>query len=247
MGKKVFVILLVLSSFSAMSQTKVKQTAGHDALGEFAPEFAHLNDNVLFGEVWSRNDLLSLRDRSMITVTALVSQGLTDSSLLHHLQFAKKNGITRTEIAEIITHVAFYAGWPKAWAAFNLAKTVWNEESSDNDAKNEFQKEMIFPIGEPNTAFEKYFTGKSYLAKVSDEQVRVSNVTFEPGCRNNWHIHNADKGGRSNAYRRCRTRLVSTRRHAAARNPPRYGYPHSGRRKTLARGCKRQLVRPPCL
>lgn len=107
-----------------MSQTKVKQTAGHDALGEFAPEFAHLNDNVLFGEVWSRNDLLSLRDRSMITVTALVSQGLTDSSLLHHLQFAKKNGITRTEIAEIITHVAFYAGWPKAWAAFNLAKTV---------------------------------------------------------------------------------------------------------------------------
>lgn len=195
MGKKVFVILLVLSSFSAMSQTKVKQTAGHDALGEFAPEFAHLNDNVLFGEIWSRNDLLSLRDRSMITVTALVSQGLTDSSLLHHLQFAKKNGITRTEIAEIITHVAFYAGWPKAWAAFNLAKTVWNEENSDNDAKNEFQKEMIFPIGEPNNAFEKYFTGKSYLAKVSDEQVRVSNVTFEPGCRNNWHIHNADKGG----------------------------------------------------
>lgn len=107
MGKKVFVILLVLTSFSAMSQTKVKQTAGHDALGEFAPEFAHLNDNVLFGEVWSRNDLLSLRDRSMITVTALVSQDLTDSSLLHHLQFAKKNGITRTEIAEIITHVAF--------------------------------------------------------------------------------------------------------------------------------------------
>ena len=62
------------------SQEKIRQTDGHDALGEFAPKFAHLNDDILFGEVWSRNDLLSLRDRSIVTVVALMSQGLIDSS-----------------------------------------------------------------------------------------------------------------------------------------------------------------------
>lgn len=178
-----------------MAQKKIVQTAGHDRLGEFAPEFAHLNDDILFGEVWSRNDLLSLRDRSLVTVTALISQGITDTSLIHHLQSAKNNGITRTEIAEIITHVAFYAGWPKAWAAFRLAKDVWAEDTAGEDAKAAFQREMIFPIGEPNMAYAKYFIGNSYLARVSTEQVPVSNVTFEPRCRNNWHIHHATKGG----------------------------------------------------
>ncbi len=95
----------------------VKQTAGRDALGEFAPKFAELNDDVLFGQVWSREDKLSLRDRSLVTVVALMAQGLTDSSFRYHLTAAKNNGITRCEIAEILTHAAFYAGWPKAWAA----------------------------------------------------------------------------------------------------------------------------------
>ena len=95
----------------------VKQTAGRDALGEFAPKFAELNDEVLFGQVWSREDKLSLRDRSLVTVVALMAQGLTDSSFRYHLTAAKNNGITRCEIAEILTHAAFYAGWPKAWAS----------------------------------------------------------------------------------------------------------------------------------
>lgn len=106
----------------------VKQTAGRDKLGEFAPKFAEINDDVLFGEVWSREDKLSLRDRSLVTVVALMSQGLVDSSFKYHLMSAKTNGITKEEIAEIITHAAFYAGWPKAWAAFNMAKEVWTEE-----------------------------------------------------------------------------------------------------------------------
>lgn len=103
----------------------IKQTAGRDALGEFAPKFAQLNDDVLFGEVWSREGELSLRDRSIVTVVALMAQGLTDSSFQYHLMSAKNNGVTRTEIAEILTHAAFYAGWPKAWAAFRMAKEVW--------------------------------------------------------------------------------------------------------------------------
>lgn len=102
----------------------VKQTAGRDQLGAFAPKFAQLNDDVLFGEVWSREDKLSLRDRSLVTVVSLLSQGLVDSSFQFHLMSAKKNGITHSEIAEIITHAAFYAGWPKAWAAFRMAKEV---------------------------------------------------------------------------------------------------------------------------
>lgn len=82
---------------------EVKQTVGRTQLCEFAPKFAELNDDVLFGEIWSRTDKLSLRDRSLITVTALISSGITDSSLIYHLQNAKKNGITKTEIAETIT------------------------------------------------------------------------------------------------------------------------------------------------
>ena len=100
------------------------QTAGRDALGEFAPEFAHYNDDVLFGENWNNGDI-DLKTRSMITVVALMASGITDSSLKYHLENAKQHGVTQKEIAAVITHVAFYAGWPKAWAVFNLAKEVW--------------------------------------------------------------------------------------------------------------------------
>lgn len=195
MKKSGLLIVLATISINVMAQKKIIQTAGHDKLGEFAPEFAHLNDDILFGEVWSRNDLLSLRDRSLVTITSLISQGITDSSLKYHLQSAKNNGITRTEIAEIITHMAFYAGWPKAWAAFNLAKEVWTDES-DTSSKNE-NNQLSFPIEEPNTAYAKYFIGNSHLAPLTPKNLGegektvlpMSNVTFEPGCRNNWHIH----------------------------------------------------------
>ena len=106
----------------------VKQTTGRDQLGEFAPKFAELNDDVLFGEVWSREDKLSLRDRSLITVVALMSKGILDSSLKSHLINAKRNGITKEKMAEIITHAAFYTGWPNAWATFRMAKEVYEEE-----------------------------------------------------------------------------------------------------------------------
>lgn len=106
---------------------KIVQTAGRDALGEFAPEFAHYNDDVLFGENWNNQDI-DVKTRCIITVVALMSQGITDSSLKFHLINAKNNGVTKKEIVAVITHVAFYAGWPKAWAVFNLAKEVWTEE-----------------------------------------------------------------------------------------------------------------------
>ena len=125
----------------------VKQTAGRDKLGEFAPKFAEINDDVLFGEVWSREDKLSLRDRSLVTVVALMSQGLVDSSFKYHLMSAKNNGITKEEIAEIITHSAFYAGWPKAWAAFNMAKRFGQ--------KNKEQLHIYFSCGTINCSYFK--------------------------------------------------------------------------------------------
>ena len=174
---------------------KIVQTAGRDRLGEFAPEFAHFNDDVLFGENWNNPDL-DLKTRCIITVVALVSSGITDSSLTYHLQNAKAHGVTKSEIAAILTHVAFYAGWPKAWAAFNQAKEVWKEETPAEASEMEkYQKSLFFPIGEPNDAYASYFSGRSFLAPVSTEQIPVFNVTFEPGCQNNWHIHHAKSGG----------------------------------------------------
>ena len=126
---------------------KIVQTAGRNALGEFAPEFAHYNDDVLFGENWNNQDI-DVKTRSIITVVALMAQGITDSSLKFHLQNAKAHGVTQREIAAIITHAAFYAGWPKGWAVFIIGK-----------------------------------------------HQAVVGVTFEPGCRNNWHIHHAKQGG----------------------------------------------------
>jgi len=134
-------VMLIGSGFtmkeaSAMDQNKVKaetqkkavkvvQTAGRDQLGDFAPDFARYNDDILFGEVWSKNDVLSLHDRSIVTVSALIAQGITDSSLKYHIGEAKKNGVTKAEMVEVITQLGFYGGWPKAWAAFRYAKEVY--------------------------------------------------------------------------------------------------------------------------
>ncbi|HFI0151492.1 TPA: carboxymuconolactone decarboxylase family protein, partial [Streptococcus suis] len=93
----------------------IKQTAGRDRLGDFAPDFAHFNDDILFGENWNNTEI-DVKTRCIITVVALMAQGITDDSLYHHLQNAKANGVTQKEIAAVVTHVAFYAGWPKAWA-----------------------------------------------------------------------------------------------------------------------------------
>ena len=170
----------------------VKQTAGRDALNDFAPKFAALNDDVLFGEVWSREGQLPLKLRSIVTITALISKGITDSSLTYHLTTAKQNGVTKAEMAEILTHIAFYAGWPNAWAAFNMAKEVYADEAAESEGHG-----GLFGLGEPNDAFAQYFIGQSYLKQVSpaDGYLAIHNVTFEPGCRNNWHVHHATAGG----------------------------------------------------
>ncbi|MBA2796745.1 carboxymuconolactone decarboxylase family protein [Streptococcus porcinus] len=103
-----------------------KVTAGRDILGDFAPIFAECNDDMLFGQIWSREAELSAKIRSIVTVSALISGGNLEQ-LDHHLQRAEDNGVTKEEMSEIITHIAFYVGWPKAWSAFNRAKVIWSE------------------------------------------------------------------------------------------------------------------------
>ena len=109
---------------------KIVQTAGRNQLGAFAPLFAHLNDDVLFGEVWN-DKAIDVKTRCIVTVVSLMASGITDSSLIYHLQNAKAHGVTKEEIAAIITHAAMYVGWPKGWAVFRLAKEVWGEKDEN--------------------------------------------------------------------------------------------------------------------
>ncbi len=125
------IILYVTAFYVSEATDMARQTAGKEKLGTFAPKFAELNDKVLFGEIWSRDDRLPLRDRSIVTVTALMAKGILDDSLKYHITAAKKNGVTAEEMSEILTHAAFYAGWPNAWAALTMAKEIYEREEKD--------------------------------------------------------------------------------------------------------------------
>ena len=107
-----------------------KQTAGRDNLGKLAPEFARLNDDVLFGEVWAREDELSPRDRSLITISALFAQGLYPQ-LKSHIAIGKEHGLTKEEVVETITQLAFYCGWPKAWSIFPMIQEIYGDDNNE--------------------------------------------------------------------------------------------------------------------
>ncbi|RBP99691.1 carboxymuconolactone decarboxylase family protein [Bifidobacterium xylocopae] len=173
----------------------IKQTAGHDQLGEFAPLFAHLNDDVLFGEVWSRERRMSAHDRSLITCAGLLSMGLFPQ-LESHMGIAKRNGVTRNEMVELITHLSFYAGWPKAWSAFGLAKKIFGGDAgadataeADASGARPVADHGPYPLGEP--ADGPNFTGHAWVHYLTEPgaECGAGNVTFEPGCVNSWHTH----------------------------------------------------------
>jgi len=107
-----------------MSEPK-EQSRAQQLMGDFAPKLAELTDDVLFADVWERAEL-SQRDRSLITVAALIANGNTEQ-LIGHLKRAKDNGLSETELAEVMTHLAFYAGWPRAISAITVAKEVFKK------------------------------------------------------------------------------------------------------------------------
>lgn len=150
---------------------KIKQTAGRDQLSGLADEFAKVNDDILFGEVWSDDAVISPKTRSIITISVMIGKGLLDSSFTHHLAFAKANGVTREEIRRIITHAGFYAGWPNAWAAFHMAKEVFIDDNINHGG--------YFGTGEENKAYAKYFTGTSYLKTLTPKDAPQA-ITTSP-------------------------------------------------------------------
>ena len=107
-----------------MSEPKEPSRA-QQLVGDFAPKLAQLTDDVLFGDVWERTEL-SPRDRSLVTVAALIANGNTEQ-LTGHLSRAKQNGLSETELAEVIIHLAFYAGWPRAMSAVKIAREVFKK------------------------------------------------------------------------------------------------------------------------
>jgi 4-carboxymuconolactone decarboxylase len=107
-----------------MSEAKEPSVA-QKLVGDFAPKLAQLTDDVLFGDVWERAEL-SPRDRSLVTVAALIANGNTEQ-LTGHLNRAKQNGLSETELAEVIIHLAFYAGWPRAMSAVKVARSVFEQ------------------------------------------------------------------------------------------------------------------------
>lgn len=170
----------------------IKQTAGHDQLGDFAPLFAHLNDDILFGQIWSREKELSAHDRSMITCAGLMSQGLFPQ-LESHMKLARSNGVTQPEMVELITQLAFYAGWPKAWSAFNLAKDIYSKDETSGEEVGG-QTDLLpdsgpYPLGDP--ADGPNFSGHVWLHNLTEPgtECAAGNVTFAPSCINRWHTH----------------------------------------------------------
>jgi 4-carboxymuconolactone decarboxylase len=98
-------------------------TPGQRVIGDFSPKLAQLTDDVIFGDIWARPELAP-RDRSLIVVAALITNGSTEQ-LRGHLVRAKQNGLTETELKEVIIHLAFYAGWPRAMSAVTVAREVF--------------------------------------------------------------------------------------------------------------------------
>jgi 4-carboxymuconolactone decarboxylase len=106
-----------------MNTDEEHQTRAQQLIGDFSPKLVSLTDYVLFGDIWARQEL-SPRDRSLITVAALIAGGNTEQ-LTGHLQRARQNGLTETELQEVIVHLAFYAAWPRAMSAVQVAKKVF--------------------------------------------------------------------------------------------------------------------------
>ena len=157
--------------FGTENQTKLCGAPVKGALFDFHPQLDEYLKTHLFGDIFAR-DNVDWRTRELLTVAALAARPETEPQMKSHLQVAKVNGVTDEQGAAIVARVRYPAEpeqLPAAWS--------------------------VFPVGEPNTAYAQYFIGRSFLAPVSTSQVGVFAVTFEPGCRNNWHIHHADKGG----------------------------------------------------
>jgi len=147
------------------NQTKLCGGPVKGALFDFHPQLDEYLKTHLFGDIFAR-DILDWRTREIVTIAALAARPETEPQMKAHIAIGKVNGVTDAQAAEIVRRVQlprYPSDLPSDWSPI--------------------------PVGEPNTAYAKYFIGNSYLHKLTLDQVPAFGVTFEPGCRNNWHVH----------------------------------------------------------
>lgn len=153
-----------------------------------APKFAQLTNDVIFDDLWRRTDL-SPRDRSVVTIAALAASGDTDQ-LAFHVRRGMENGLTRAQIAEAFTHLAFYAGWPKATAAIAVAGKAEQPVAAPTSGE---ALQVVPPGRSPSPAPASNFTGSVVVTSgfkgTDPSRLGGATVTFQPGARSNWHTH----------------------------------------------------------
>lgn len=175
------------ADYDALSQGTAVQTAlrgGKPFCYSFAPAIDYYLKAHLFGDIFAR-DILTHAERELATVSALAAIEGAEPQLRAHVSGARNMGVTDNELHAIGDVLAQTVGDMEAYRVRKAVSTCFQESFTDvRPIEN-----MIFPKGEPNTAYAKYFIGNSYLAPLLTEDLPLSNVTFEPGCRNNWHIH----------------------------------------------------------
>ena len=172
LGKENKIIDQKINSLEVGTDTQTKLVGNKVDMSAISADVDYYLKAHLFGDIFA-SEIFSWQEREIITVAALASMNGTEPQRNSHINVSKHNGITQAQIDEI------------------LAIAEQNKIMS----KDEFAKISPFGVGEPNTAFSKYFSGNSYLNAISNEQVKMFNVVFEPSCRNNWHIHHAKSGG----------------------------------------------------
>lgn len=156
------------------------------------PETRHINKWLVencFGDYYTRTGL-DYKQREMITFCLLAAQGGCESQLISHAKANIRIGNDKSFLVKVVSQCLPYIGYPRS---LNTIRCV--EEAAKVKNKMDRENLSVFPVGEKNEAYAEYFIGQSYLNMLSTEQVAIGNVTFEPRCRNNWHIHRADKGG----------------------------------------------------
>jgi alkylhydroperoxidase/carboxymuconolactone decarboxylase family protein YurZ/quercetin dioxygenase-like cupin family protein len=163
-----------------------------DDMGADAAKFL---TEVCFGDFYTREGL-DLKKRELMTIAIHTTTGNT-GVLKSHIKGNLKAGNSIETITAAIIQVMPYVGFPNSFAALKTVKDVINEDKKENKMQSlsDYQKTIMFSVGNKNDAYAKYFIGQSYIAPVSTKQVKIYNVTFEPKCRNNWHIHKAKSGG----------------------------------------------------
>ena len=174
------------AGYDALKQGAEVQTklSGRPFDYDFAPAADYYLKAHLFGDIFARNNLTHAQ-RELVTVSALSALEGCGSQLKSHVNGARNMGLSDAEIRSIPAVLAARVGDIEAWRLRKAIAEVYGEEFAEGRPV----ADPMFPKGEPNTAYAKYFVGNSYLAPLSTGKIPVSNVTFEPGCRNNWHIH----------------------------------------------------------